>query len=153
MVIMRRFVKLVGLFVMLAISGAQQRERDLDRLTREQERHDMRIERLEQQVATNTGYIAELKEANLRERLARLENANDLVIKLLVAIFTTLVATALYQIRRFTQLRTHLEQIRDMRLELTKVHHQVKNLACMDVQPNCIDPDEHGRAAAEGLKP
>ena len=143
---MWRFGKLLGLFVILAISGAQQRTKDdlLDRLTREQERHDMRIEKLEEQVATNTGFILELKEANLRERLARLENANDLVIKLLLAIFTTLVATALYQARRFSQLRTHLEQIRDMRVELTKVHHQVKHLACIDdAQPTCPNTDEH----------
>ncbi len=133
---MKRVMKLLGVVLLVGLSLAQT---DVDRIERQQERHDLRIEKLEQEVSSHESYLNELKEAKLRERVARLESSTDLIIKLLLAILATVVSIGAYQLKVFLQIRKHLGHLHEMRSELSSVHSDVSHLAC--VAGKCPDPN------------
>jgi hypothetical protein len=138
---MKRILRVIGIALLVGLSLAQTPQQQ--RFEREQERQDQRLEHLEQQEATNTGYLNDLRDARLRERVARLESASDLIIKLLLAILGTMVSVGAYQLRVFLQIRKHLGQLHDLRTDLTILHHQLKTLAC--VKGECPDPNASAR--------
>ena len=139
---MKSVMKIVGIVLLVGLSLAQT---DVDRLQRLQERHDLRIEKLEQEVAAHTAYLNELKEAKLRERVARLESSTDLIIKLLLAILATVVSVGAYQLRVFIQIRKHLGHLHEMHGAVVALRGEMSHLACLGGK--CPDPNGDDREA------